>query len=154
MESISASHIYKTLKDTPGSTGDIAWLAEVPMILLTRAARACIYAIYLTQSGNPGRAQSYMVLANGLATDEERPYVLHLQSVTAYLSGNMEDALTTALEAKQSVQDPADRELRADVLAHLAEIYKAAGNTQAGGQYEREADSVRRTPGTPHNEKA
>jgi len=154
MENVDARHCYRILKDCPECKGDIAWLSQLPMILLTGSARAYMYSIYLARGGKLDRAEAFMVLANGLATEEERPYVLHLQSMFAFLSGNTEKALTMALEAKQSTLGLAHRELRADILAHLSELYRVAGNTQAATEYEREADSVRRTPGTRHNEKA
>ena len=145
MENVDARHCYRILKDCPECKGDVGWLNQLPMILLTGSARAYMYSIYLARGGKFDRAEAFMVLANGLATEEERPYVLHLQSMFAYLSGNTQKALTMALEAREAAGALGDRELQVDVYAHLAEIHRATGDTTTADDYEREADRVRRT---------
>jgi tetratricopeptide (TPR) repeat protein len=115
------------------------------MILLTGAARAYMYAVYLAQVGKPGRAISFLTVADGLADDQERPYVSHLRSVFEFLSGDAETAVEIALEAKESAQDLADRELQRDVLVHLAKMQREMGNIIAAEEYEREAERIYRT---------
>jgi hypothetical protein len=80
MKTISARDCYRTLKDCPDHERDISWLSRLPMILLSGAARAYMYAVYLAQLGKPGRAISFLTVADGLADDQERPYVSHLRS--------------------------------------------------------------------------
>jgi len=145
MKTISARDCYRTLKDCPCHERDISWLSRLPMILLTGAARAYMYAVYLAQVGKLGRALSFLTVADGLAHDQERPYVSHLRSVFEFLSGDAETAVEIALEAKEAAQGLADRELQRDVLAHLAEMHREIGNIIAAEEYEREAERVHRT---------
>jgi len=145
METVSARDCYRTLKDCTDHERDISWLSRLPMILLTGAARAYMYAVYLAQVGKPGRAISFLTVADGLADDQERPYVSHLRSVFEFLSGDAETAVEIALEAKESAQDLADRELQRDVLVHLAKMQREMGNIIAAEEYEREAERIYRT---------
>ena len=144
MEKISAGDTYRMLLDCPDCTGDVAWLGQVPMIMLTGAARGCVFAIHLARRGRVDSARSFLTIADGLANEEERPYVNYLRSILEFLTGNAAQAITFALEAEEEARALNDRNLLADVLAHLAKVYETAGNTTAASKYETEADTVRR----------
>lgn len=144
MEHISVRDIYRMLLHCPDCTGDVAWLGQVPMIMLTGAARGCVFAIHLARRGRIDSARSFLTIADGLANEEERPYVNYLRSILEFLTGNIAHAVTFALEAEEEARALNDRNLLADVLAHLAEVHRTAGNTAAGRKYEAEADTVRR----------
>ncbi|MGD0658513.1 MAG: hypothetical protein ABSD38_10645 [Syntrophorhabdales bacterium] len=143
MREVSVRDCYRMLKDCPDTKG-ISWLSRVPMVLLAGASRAYLYAVYLFQQGKPDRARSFLALAEGLADDRDRPYVLLLKSVVEYLTGDAERAAEIGREAEGGAEHVGDKELLADVWLHLAETYRATGNTTAAEECERNADRARR----------
>lgn len=117
-KTISMQDCYRVLKDCDGDA-DISWLSRLPMTLLSGPGRACMYAIYSARQQKPSRALSFMMIADGLADDAERPYVLFLRSIFESLCGNAEVAARIGVEAGEAAHDLGDKELEKDVLEHL-----------------------------------
>ncbi|MGA2106590.1 MAG: hypothetical protein ABSH25_03000 [Syntrophorhabdales bacterium] len=153
-KTISAGDMYRMLLDCPDGTGDTAWLAVLPLALMTGAARASVYAVHLARRGRVESARSFLVLADRLADDREGPYIFHLRSILAYLTGDTETAVTLALEAREGARDMDDGVLEADVLGHLREMHQTMGDIAAARSYEREAESVRRALANRHHGEA
>lgn len=110
MRDISVRLCWKDLRDSD-CDADISWLSQLPMACLSGAARAYMYGTYLTASGKPLRARSFLELAEGLATDEERPYVRYLRSTVELLVGNAEEAMGIAATAREMAHEIGDMEL-------------------------------------------
>jgi tetratricopeptide (TPR) repeat protein len=142
MEKINVRDCYRCLKES-GFHMDPSWTGQFPMFLLSPAARAFIHSVYCAQGGNADRALGFSVLARVLATEEEGPCVIYLHSMSEFLAGNTREAIDIAMEAKEAARARSDDELEADVLAHLADMYRAAGDTQAAQEYKEEADRMR-----------
>ena len=139
---IKVHDTYRTLLNSPDCTGDVAWLSQVPMIMLTGAARAYVYAIHSARRGKIESARSHLVVADGLAEEEERPYVTYLRSILEFLTEHAAQAVAYALEAEEEARALSDWDLLADILAHLAEMHRAAGNMAEVRRYEAEADRL------------
>lgn len=121
MKTVSMQDCYRVLKDCDVDT-DISWLSRLPMTLLSGSGRACMYAIYSARQQKPSRALSFMAIADGLAEDAERPYVLFLRSIFESLCGNTEVAVKIGVEAGEAAHDLGDKSLEKDVLEHLAVV--------------------------------